>query len=543
ENNYFYIDKTKFIKEWWLGGSDVTLITRPRRFGKTLLLDTVRTFFAPEISTSCNYFEKFAVWQDETLRNLHGTVPVIFLSFADLKESNYDDLLASLKELVIELYRYFFKILEVDTFPDWEKKIFQSINHEMSDVTLKRSLRNLSECLTYHYHKKPIILLDEYDTPLHEAWEDKYWSKLVKFMRSFFNSTFKTNAYLDRGLITGITRVSKESIFSDFNNLEVVTVTSRLYADSFGFTEKEVLTALNLYRCDTIKEVKFWYDGFVFGSHKGIYNPWSIICYLKNKEFAPYWANTGSNFLVGSLIAKSGKDIKEQVCNLLKGESIFTKLDEQISYTQLCKNNESIWSLLMAAGYVKPLGYNVESNIYQISLTNHEVYISFNKFIAEWFEGVRDECNSFRYALLNDNLVDMNKFMSDISESTFSFFDTGKQQSESFYHAFVLGLMIDLKDRYEILSNRESGYGRYDLSLIPKHPGDHGIVIEFKTQRIDLEKDLEETSQNALNQICEKKYCTEQVSRGIPYHDIYIYGFAFCGKKLLIQGGSISDFC
>ena len=349
DDNYFYIDKTKFIRDWWNGGDDVTLITRPRRFGKTLMLDTVKTFFAPEFKDRSDLFDGLEIWQDEKFRNLQGTIPVIFLSFADIKESSYTNMLCVIKEILCDIYRYYTRLLDPVTFSDWEKKLFSSMNEDMSEIAAKRSLRNLSECLYYRYKQKPIILLDEYDTPLQEAWLEGYWDQLVEFMRGFFNSTFKTNRYLNHALITGITRVAKESIFSDFNNLKVVTTTTDIYTDCFGFTEQEVFATMDEYGLTEKQEVKRWYDGFIFGSQKEIYNPWSIIGYLSEKKFAPYWADTSSNNLIGELIAHSDIEVMEATEKLLLGEAIETKLDEQLVFSQLYDNDEAIWSLLMAA--------------------------------------------------------------------------------------------------------------------------------------------------------------------------------------------------
>ena len=342
QKHYFYVDKTRFIKDWWNGGDFVTLITRPRRFGKTLMLDTVRTFFSHEFAGRSELFEGLEIWKEETFRSLQGTVPVIFLSFADIKERHYEETITAIKELLTSTYRHFAR--QSATFSDWEKKIFSSVHEEMSDVTAKRSVRNLAECLAYQYKNKPIILLDEYDTPLQEAWIHGYWDELVCFMRGFFNSTFKTNPYLERGLISGITRISKESIFSDLNNLNVVTTTSTVYSDCFGFTEGEVFSAMDEYGLTEKEKVKEWYDGFIFGSQKNIYNPWSIIKFLSVRKFDSYWANTSSNTLISKIIGQSDEEIKEKFSILLNGEAITVQFDEEIVFSQLYDEKGAIWN-------------------------------------------------------------------------------------------------------------------------------------------------------------------------------------------------------
>ena len=536
KNNLFYVDKTRFISDWWTGHDRVTLLTRPRRFGKTLMLDTVRTFFSPEFSGRSDLFEGLRVWQDETIRPLQGTIPVIFLSFSDVKSSTCKEAIELIKESIVDLYTEFKEQNGISYILDDEKEQFSSVCRRMSNTTAQTSLRYLSHYLLRQYKTQPIILLDEYDTPLQEAWLKGYWDELVDFIRGLFNSTFKNNPYLERALLTGITRVSKESIFSDMNNIEVVSITSDLYADSLGFTNAEVIAALKEYDLDTIDEVKNWYDGFIFGSLKEIYNPWSIIKYLKHKKFEAYWAETSSNALVGQLLAQANGNVKKNVERLLDGESIVAKLNEQIIFSELYNEEGAIWSLLMAAGYLKPLAIDYVSEIYELTLTNLEVHIILNRLISRWFNKSDGYGKLFREALLADNISYMNKYLSEIAESTFSYFDTGGKKPECFYHAFVLGLIVDLKGRYEIRSNRESGFGRYDIIMLPKK-GDHGIIIEFKTIDESKEKNLSESCVTALNQIRKMHYINDLVAGGVQQSNIYVYGFSFKAKELKICGG------
>ena len=408
----------------------------------------------------------------------------------------------------------------------------------MKDYIAMSSIRDLSRYLERQFGEKVIILLDEYDAPMQEAWLNAYWDEAADFFRGLFNETFKTNEGLGRGLMTGVTRVSKESLFSDLNNLEVVTTTSELYADCFGFTEDEVFAAMDEYGLSDKETVRRWYDGFIFGTTKDIYNPWSIIGYLKNKRFESYWAQTSSNAMVGQIIASAEREVKVQTEDLLQGRSIAVRLDEQIVFSQIHDKEGAVWSFLMAAGYVKPLRFDPASGRYELALVNREVYRIMEDLVSGWFNGPRACGGDFRKALLANDLDDMNELMSDIAENTFSFFDTGGTKPERFYHAFVLGLIVDLKGRYEIVSNRESGLGRCDVMLFPLRQGDHGIVIEFKTMRPRREKCLEDTCASALRQIAEKRYADALAARGVARDAIYAYGFGFKGKEVLITGGS-----
>ena len=359
ENNAYYVDKTEMIEEYLVRRFDkVVMFTRPRRFGKSLMLDTVRTFFSSEFAGGAAFFQGLEVWKDETLQSLQGTLPVISLSFSNIKGENFAGTVRTLKFLMQKCYARFRSLLTIDGLMlASERNDFLAVNRDMPDSDAKTAILSLSELIFRSEGKRPIILLDEYDTPLQEAWVKGYWEELADFMRGFFNATFKTNPYLERGLLTGITQVSKESIFSDLNNLKVVTTTSEIYADCFGFTEKEVFEAMDEYGCTEKEKVKQWYDGFIFGSEREIYNPWSIINYLYDKKFSSYWADSSLNSLVSELIIHSDYTLKEEMGHLLQGESIITKLDEQIVFSRLYTKVGAIWSLLMASGYVKPISF------------------------------------------------------------------------------------------------------------------------------------------------------------------------------------------
>lgn len=549
EKNNFYIDKTLFIKEWWDNYDIVTLITRPRRFGKTLNMDMIKCFFSNEYRDRGDLFEGLDIWKDEKYRELQGTYPVIFLSFAAIKQNNYQDTIAKIKKIICSLYQSFMFLKDWDGLTDEEKNNVKRISEDMSDVTAQSAINELSNYLSRYYGKKVIILLDEYDTPMQEAYVNGYWEELVAFTRSLFNSTFKTNPYLERAIMTGITRVSRESTFSDLNNLEVVTTLSPKYATAFGFTEQEVFNSLDEFELsDQKEEVKAWYDGFVFGKERDIYNPWSIINYLDKKEYRTYWADSSSNGLVSKLIQQGSSKTKIIMGELLDGKSIKTKLDEQIVFDQLDGNTEAIWSLLLASGYLKVDYFDFAkangNNIYELSLTNFEVKKMFEKMIDNWFKTRDDSSSEFVGALLKGDLEAMNYYINEITANIFSCFDVaGKEESrirpENFYHGFVLGLMVDQSENYIITSNRESGFGRYDIMLEPidknndKYPG---IIIEFKVINSRKENSLEETVKAALNQIEEKNYDAELIKRGVNKENIHHYGFAFKGKEVLIEG-------
>ena len=493
ENDCFYIDKTDLICKWWESKDEITLITRPRRFGKTLNMSMLNCFFSNQFTGREDLFKGLVVWKKEKYRKMQGTYPVIFLNFAAIKGSNYEDARDGIIMAINEAYSEHRYLLESNELTDGERKCFEELDYyaknpgikkQVANDTICNAVKNLANCLSRYYKKKVIILLDEYDTPMQEAYLYGYWKEFTAFIRSLFNATFKINPYLERAMMTGITRVSKESVFSDLNNLNVVTTTSTEYETCFGFSEEEVFQALEERGMNNQKKlVKSWYDGFVFGNTHDIYNPWSITNFLDKKQVRPYWADTSSNSMIDELIRKASTDIKEKMEELLQGKEIVVNFDEQIVFEQL------------------------------------------------------DNYNQFMKALLSDDIDAMNYYMNQIIMTTFSYFDVGQNESERFYHGFVLGLIADQTDIYEIRSNRESGFGRYDVMMIPKiketkkYPA---IIMEFKVRNIKREESLEDTVQTALTQIKEKCYDAELYDRGLKKEEIHHYGFAFEGKKVLI---------
>lgn len=490
ENDCFYIDKTDLICKWWESKDEITLITRPRRFGKTLNMSMLNCFFSNQFTGREDLFKGLVVWKKEKYRKMQGTYPVIFLNFSAIKGSNYEDARDGIIMAINEAYSEHRYLLESNELTDGERKCFEELDYyaknpgikkQVANDTICNAVKNLANCLSRYYKKKVIILLDEYDTPMQEAYLYGYWKEFTAFIRSLFNATFKTNPYLERAMMTGITRVSKESVFSDLNNLNVVTTTSTEYETCFGFSEEEVFQALEERGMNNQKKlVKSWYDGFVFGNTHDIYNPWSITNFLDKKQVRPYWADTSSNSMIDELIRKASTDIKEKMEELLQGKEIVVNFDEQIVFEQL------------------------------------------------------DNYNQFMKALLSDDIDAMNYYMNQIIMTTFSYFDVGQNEPERFYHGFVLGLIADQTDIYEIQSNRESGFGRYDVMMIPKiketkkYPA---IIMEFKVRNIKREESLEDTVQTAMTQIKEKCYDAELYDRGLKKEEIHHYGFAFEGKK------------
>ncbi len=565
ERDNFYVDKTSFIKEWWENEDIVTLITRPRRFGKTLNMNMLECFFSNKYKDRGDLFEGLDIWKEEKYRKLQGTYPVIFLSFADVKQNNYEETIQKIKKIIFDIYQKYDFLKDWEGLTDKEKTAFRNIDCVMSDIVAQGAIKDLSDYLSRYYGKKVIILLDEYDTPMQEAYVSGYWKELVAFTRSLFNATFKTNPYLERAIMTGITRIEysayakfakqtsngsalAETIFSDLNNLVVVTTTSNQYETAFGFTEEEVFNALDEQGLSEKKqEVKSWYDGFTFGDSRDIYNPWSIINYLKYKKFTTYWADSSSNGLINNLIQKGSPYIKTMLETLIRGEKINVIIDEQIVFSELDYSEDAVWSLMLASGYLKVISseelnlVRESENEYELAITNREILFMFRKMILRWFTPAKMETNEFIKALINGDVESMNAYMNKVTLKTISYFDSGNSPSdeepERFFHGLVLGLMVDQTENYIITSNRESGYGRYDIMLEPIDKSNENlpcIVIEFKVINPKKEKTLEETVEAALKQIEDKGYDAELVKRGVKKENIHHYGFAFKGKNVLI---------
>jgi len=535
-NRLFYIDKTKFIKEWWEKGDEVSLITRPRRFGKTLNLSMLYYFFSNKYAGRSDLFDSQFIWQFSEYRELQGTYPVIFLSFGAVKLNTADGIKAQIA-LQIQSFIWSLQYLaDQKLLTPEELSLYNRYSVNLSPEEAVPAISFVCKLLYRIYSRKIIILLDEYDTPMLEAWTSGIWAECNHYLRNIFNALFKTNAYLQKGLLTGITRISKESFFSDMNNVRVYSSTSSEYATCFGFTEEEVFAALDAQHIDEKEKVKEWYDGFSFGRFQDIYNPWSITNYLRDRKFEPYWAHSASNRLLNDIFKPGNTKRKIELSDLISGETIITPLNEDIAFNELDFHKEAVWSLLLASGYLKVVNRSADGR-YELAITNKEVKIILEEMVRCWASDA-DGYDGFLEALQCDDVDYLNLYMNSITQDVFSYFDVSGKEPERFYHGFVLGMIIDLRDKYVITSNRESGLGRFDVVMEPVNPRTHhAIILEFKVHRPSTENSLEDTAANALLQIAGKKYDSLLLSHGISADNIYSYGIAFSGKKVLIRGG------
>lgn len=539
----FYVDKTHFIPEWLANDARITLITRPRRFGKSMLLSTVRTFFDPMYADHPEYFEKLRVWKDADSRSLFGTIPVISVSFGSCKGNDFAQ---AMRGVTLGLYNMYIQheyLRESPKLSEEEKAEYRRIVTSFSEQRteyVEISIQKLCELLYKHYGKFPIILMDEYDTPLLEAYTDGYWDETINTFRQLFHITFKENDFFYRAIITGVTRISKNSLFSDLNNLEVDTVTCDAYSDCFGFTEQEVMDAFKCQDIDTIQDVKAMYDGFTIGRHQDIYNPWSICNYMRQRELIGYWVNTSSNKLVGDIIRRYPVESKYEIERLMAGEKVHKRINEGITFQYLEGDENSLWSLLLAVGYIKAenIVRSVEGIECDVSVTNREVMAMFKTEILGMFHNGWSAYGRFAEALLAHKMELMNEYLQTITYTSISYFDVAdgpkERTPENFYHGLVLGLIVSLRDRYRIVSNRESGRGRYDIAMYPLQENTDAFIMEFKVQDRKKETDLEQTAKNALQQIVAKNYEADLLAAGVPAERIYKLGFAFAGKDVLV---------
>ena len=540
ERGCFLVDKTSFITDWWRAEDHVTLVCRPRRFGKTLNMSMVECFFSNRYAGRADLFADMRVWEELDVRAEQGAWPVVAISFSAAKGAGAEAVIRRICEQIAYAWRVHRQDVDESSLGSRELDILTGKTPFVDPLDAPSLLARLCELLALSTGKRCIVLLDEYDTPLHEAWVGGFWDEVSEFVRALFNATFKSNPNLERALLTGITRVARESIFSDLNNPKVVTATSPEYATSFGFTEAEVSDAMDEFGLDAIDEVKRWYDGFVFGGVTGIYNPWSITNYLDTGRLAPYWANTSGNALVSKIVREGDADLKVDFEALLAGGTVEQLFDEQVSFDDLGRRPGAVWGLLVAGGYLRIVAQGASPDAPScLAITNYEVSLAFDGMVRGWFDGVSSRYGAFVRALIAGDLDAMNAYMNDVALDTFSTFDTGARPSgmepERFYHGFVLGLLVELRGRYLVRSNRESGFGRYDVLLEPTNPvRDDGIVLEFKVRNPRREATLEDTVSAARAQIADRDYARELVLRGVPAGHVRTYGLAFEGKRVLI---------
>lgn len=546
----FYVDKTGFVRDWWRANDSVTLVCRPRRFGKTLALSTAECFLSTRFAgRGPELFGGLDVWDDPDMRALQGTVPVVALSFADVKERSLESALAGMKRTLrsaVEAHGY---LRESASLGEGDHAFLAAVSDKMDDETAANCLKQLCSMLEKHHGVRPVVLLDEYDTPMQEAWLSGYWDGMSAFVRSLFNSTFKTNPALGRALMTGVTRVASESIFSDLNNLRVVTTTTPMYETAFGFTQGEVDAALAEFGFMGEREdVRRYYDGFTFGDVADIYNPWSITNYLKDGgRLGAHWVNTSSNGLVSSLVRRGDVGLKDDFEMLLNGESVVKRFDEHVDFRQLGFDVKAIWPLLLATGYLRVVERDFDKmaalDVFTLALTNVEVRSGFDKMVSDWFGPAGGSYNEFCRALLTGDLESANGYLNRVTRACMSSFDAANAASEAaeperFYHGLVLGLLVELRGRYAVESNRESGFGRYDVMLVPNDGAagaDPAVVIEFKALDPGAGEDgLAAAVEAAHAQIAERSYATALAERGIAPERIREYGIAFSGKQALV---------
>ncbi len=539
DSKAFYVDKTDFIAQWWQNPSDVTLLTRPRRFGKTLLMDTVACFFSLREKDQALLFSDLKIWKEESMRKLAGSHPVISLTWSACKGNTFQEVRDSIFVVVQHLYEDFRWLLESPNLtPLARRKLSDFAGSIQNDAQLAASLLDLCRAVCDATGIKPIVLLDEYDAPLVHAWNAGYWDDLVSLLEKMMNFTFKANPCLERGLITGVTRVAKESIFSDLNNPNVVSVTTAAYETCCGFTEPEVFAAMREYGLENREQVKEWYDGYRFGETSGIYNPWSVVNYLSKRELRSYWVNTSDNELAGNLVRQGTREVKASFETLLQGGSIVSPVTDALVFKDLDLDQSALWSLLLASGYLRTVS-QVSEKEWELALTNREVKEEFEKLISRWFVTRDSSYNYFIEAMLARDVEAMNWSMNQLTRDVFSFFDTNSSNPEKFYHGFVLGLLVSLKNRYIITSNRESGLGRYDVVLEPRNQAkDNAFILEFKTKFGHRKGTLEDLATEGLNQIAEKRYADDLLHRGVAADRIHPIAIAFEGKKACVLMGN-----
>lgn len=540
QEEYYYVDKTLLIKEFLDKKPLVSLFTRPRRFGKTLNMDMLRVFFEISDKNTSKYFADKNIWQcGEEYRSHQGKYPVIFLTFKDVKFDTWDATIDKIRGLLQEEYGRHQELLNSDKLSQYEKEYFTKIiSATANEVELTSSLERLSKMLASHYDKAPVIIIDEYDTPIQEGYSKDFYDEIIGFMRNFFSGAFKDNKNLSYGFLTGILRIAQESIFSGLNNLTVNSVMDEEYDSFFGFTESEVKAMLSYYGVsDKEEELKDWYDGYLFGSEE-IYNPWSVINYI-SKGCLPqaYWVNTGKNEILDDVLRVATDDITERLYDLLQGERVVARIDQNVVYRSLAEDPANIYSLLLVAGYLKTPKKELQADgsyLCEVSIPNREIAAVYKSEILSHFLQTgaitRTTANKIAESLYANDYKKLQSAIREYMDKSISFFDGG---AEGFYHGLMLGLIALMDNQYKIKSNRESGDGRFDVSLIPREKRYPGIILELKWKEKLSDVELEKWSNEALKQISELRYDSEMKEDGIT--EILKFGIAFSGKKVCVR--------
>jgi hypothetical protein len=546
EDDMFYVDKSLFIKEILNSGSLVSLLVRPRRFGKTLNLSMLKYFFEkhPNSQSSRHLFLNLKIEKEgEKVLSKCGRYPVIFFTFKDAKAKNWIECRKIIQKLISDEYERHSYLLENLKISDKQIIYFNEILSQTADINvIQNSLKFLSDLLFSYHKERVIILIDEYDTPIHESIEMNYYDDIINFYRLFLGAGLKDNSSIEKGIITGILRISKESIFSDLNHLDVYTILNRQYSDKFGLTQSEVFSALDYYQLESHKEgVKMWYNGYTFGDHKDIYNPWSILNFIDKSDegLIPHWINTSSNLLVKKLLTNADIYSKSELESLMQGESIQKEIIVDTVFSDIEKNSNTLWSFLLFSGYLNSNKSEINKNslIYDLKIPNLEVEYIYKRFSSSWLSEnlYSDEISLLLKALLSGNVLTFEEILQKFVVNSMSYFDPTGKEPERIYHAFVLGILLQLSDTHRIKSNRESGYGRYDILLIPKKIIGVGIILEFKKVNPKKSETLESSAESALLQINEREY--EMELREIGTTKIFKYGIAFDGKEIFVKLG------
>ncbi|GAA0741702.1 AAA family ATPase [Clostridium oceanicum] len=542
EDNYYFVDKSLFIKEIVEDGSEVILIPRPRRFGKTLNMSMLRYFYENSLEDNHDLFLKLKINEYKDIMDMQGKYPVIYITFKDEKYSKWEEFRNSFIGIIKGLFREHDYILEGDFLKEYEKEeLFQILKGEASYEVYLKGLSTLSGYLYRYHNQKVVILIDEYDVPIQSGYISGYYDKVIELMRIFLSGGLKDNTYLEKAVLTGILRVAKESIFSGLNNLSVSTILGYEYNDYFGFLDEEVETLLKYYdKQYEIEDVKRWYNGYRFGD-RVIYNPWSILSFAKNikDEFKAYWVNTSSNDLVKRLLAKGSVVLKRELEDLIEGKTIEKEIFENIVMGEIDNDSNTVWNFLLFTGYLKVVDKKTErARTYcKLQIPNLEVKYLYESVVLGWFnESVtREKFDLMLKSLVSGDIEFFEYLFSDFVMKSISYFDVSGEESEKVYHSFVLGILVALSDNYEVKSNRESGFGRYDIMIIPRDKTKLAVIIEFKKVNNIRKEFLEEAVEKALNQIKDRNYKAELLDRGIK--DIIELGIAFEGKKVLIKKG------
>lgn len=540
QEEYYYVDKTLLIKEFLDQKPLVSLFTRPRRFGKTLNMDMLKVFFEISDKNTSKYFADKNIWQcGEEYRSHQGKYPVIFLTFKDVKFDTWDVTIDKIRGLLQEEYGRHQELLNSDKLSQYEKEYFTKIiSATANEVELTSSLERLSKMLASHYDKAPVIIIDEYDTPIQEGYSKDFYDEIIGFMRNFFSGAFKDNKNLSYGFLTGILRIAQESIFSGLNNLTVNSLMDEEYDSFFGFTESEVKAMLSYYGVsDKEEELKDWYDGYLFGSEE-IYNPWSVINYI-SKGCIPqaYWVNTGKNEILDDVLRVATDDITERLYDLLQGERVVARIDQNVVYRSLAEDPANIYSLLLVAGYLKTPKKELQADgsyLCEVSIPNREIATVYKSEILSHFLQTgaitRTTANKIAESLYANDYKKLQSAIGEYMDKSIGFFDGG---AEGFYHGLMLGLIALMDNQYKIKSNRESGDGRFDVSLIPREKRYPGIILELKWKEKLSDVELEKWSNEALKQIGELRCDSEMKEDGIT--EILKFGIAFSGKKVCVR--------